>query len=165
VGVLEMNALTVFYSRTGTTRKVAESISKTLSCDLEEILDTKNRMGPLAYIASGREAREKKLAVIQPIKKDPQLYDIVLIGTPIWAGTVSTPVRTYISQNNEHFKRVAFFCTCGGASADKTFESMKDLCGKEPIASMMIQTKETKSEKYFQKIDEFLNTIKRTSEL
>jgi flavodoxin len=155
-----MSVLTVFYSRTGTTKNVAESISRALSCDIEEIIDTKNRTGPLAYIASGREARKKKLAVIQPVKKNPQLYDVVVIGTPIWAGTMATPVRTYISQNKEHFKKVAFFCTCGGTDADRTFEAMKDLCEKEMIASLAIRTKETKNEEHLQKIDAFVNTIK-----
>ncbi len=158
-----MKALTVFYSRTGTTRKVAESISKALSCDIEEILDTKNRTGPLAYISSGREARKEELAVIQPIKKDPSLYDVVLIGTPVWAGAMSTPIRTYITQNRERFKSVAFFCTCGGPGADKTLKSMKDLCGKQTVASVAIGSKETKSGEYQEKVDEFLTEIKRTS--
>ena len=160
-----MKALTVFYSRTGTTRKVAESISKALSCDIEEVLDTKNRTGPLAYINSGREARKKELAVIQPIKKDPSLYNVVLIGTPVWADTMSTPIRTYITQNRERFKSVAFFCTCGGPGAGKTLESMKDLCGKETVASVAIGSKETKSGEYLEKVDEFLAAVKRTSGL
>jgi flavodoxin len=159
-----MKVLTVFYSRTGTTRNVAESISKALSCDIEEIFDTKNRTGPLGFIASGREASQKKLAAIQHVKKDPGLYDIVLIGTPVWAGTMSTPIRTYISQNKEHFKRAAFFCTYSGTGADKTLEAMKDLCGKETAASIAITKKETKSEQCLQKIDKFVNTIKSTSE-
>jgi len=160
-----MNVLTVFYSRTGTTRKVAESISKAFSCEIEEILDTKNRRGALGYIASGRDASQKRLTVIHPAKKDPRLYDMVLIGTPVWAGTISTPVRTYISQNNEYFRKVAFFCTCSGAGADKTFDAMKDLCKKDPVASIAIRTKETKSEEYLQRIEEFLSTVKKTSEL
>ncbi len=160
-----MNLLTVFYSRTGTTRRVAESISKALSCDIEEILDTKNRAGPLRFITSGREARQKKLTVIQPVKKDPGLFDIVLIGTPVWAGTMSTPTRTYIAQNREHFKRVALFCTYGNTGADKTLEAMTDLSGKPTIASVAIKTRETRSEDYLQKIDKFVNTIKRTSQL
>jgi flavodoxin len=161
----EMNLLTVFYSRTGTTRKVAESISKVLSCDIEEVVDTKNRAGPLQYLASVREARQKKLTVIPSLKKDPSLYDIVLIGTPVWAGTMSTPIRTYISQNREHFKAAAFFCTSYGGGMDKTLEDMKELCGKPTVACLAIKAKETKSEEYLQKINDFANTIKRTSQL
>jgi flavodoxin len=149
---------------TGTTRKIADAISKVFSCDMEEILDTKNRKGPLGFLASGRDASQKKLTSIQPVKKDPGLYDVVLIGTPVWAGTVSTPIRTYIFQNRERFNRVAFFCTYGGRHANETFKAMSDLCGKEAVASVAITTKETKGEEYLQKINEFVNTIKRISD-
>ena len=104
-----MKPLVVFYSRTGTTKKVAESLKKLLKCDSEEILDVKSRKGPIGYLMSGREASMKKLARIKETKKNPSFYDIVLIGTPVWAGTMSTPVRTYISQNKVNFKKVAFF--------------------------------------------------------
>jgi flavodoxin len=155
-----MKALTVFYSRTGTTRNVAESISKALSCDIEEIFDTKNRAGPLGFIIAGRDASGKKLTVIQQTRMDPSVYDIVVIGTPVWAGTISAAIRTYISQNKEHFKKIAFFRTCGGMGADKTIEAMKDLCGKETVASLSITKKDMESEEYPKKIDEFVTTIK-----
>jgi len=158
-----MKALTVFYSRTGTTRKIAGSISKALSCDIEEIFDTKNRAGPLGFITAGRDASEKKLTVIQDTKMDPNMYDIVVIGTPVWAGTMSAAIRTYISQNKERFKRVAFFCTCGGTSAGKTIEAMKDLCGKETVASLTITKKDMESKEYQKKIDEFVTEIRGTT--
>ena len=158
-----MKALTIFYSRTGTTKRVAEALSKALSCDVEEILDTKNRSGPLGYIASGRDAMRKRLTEIHPVKSDPSHYDIVLIGTPVWAGTMSTPVRTYISQNREHFKRIAFFCTYGGTGADRTLKTMKELCGKEEVASVAITTKETRSKEYEEKINQFANAIRSST--
>ena len=162
----EMKALIVFYSRTGTTRKVAESISKALSCDLEEVFDTKNRAGPLSFITAGRDAAQKRLTVIRDPKMDPRVYDIIVIGTPVWAGTVSSPIRTYITQKREYFKRVAFFCTVGGTGTDKTLETMKDLCGKDPVASLWITTKQTKSEQYLKKTDEFVDKIRsETSKL
>jgi flavodoxin len=158
-----VKALAVFYSRTGTTRKVAESISKALSCDIEEIFDTKSRAGPLGFITAGRDASEKKLTVIQESKMDPSVYDIVVIGTPVWAGTMSAAIRTYVSQNRERFKRVAFFCTCGGMDADRTLEAMKDLCGKETVASLTITKKETEGEEYSEKIREFVTRIEGTT--
>jgi flavodoxin len=42
-----MKTLVVYYSRTGTTRKVAEAIAGILRCDIEEVVDTKKRSGIL----------------------------------------------------------------------------------------------------------------------
>jgi len=106
-----MKSLVVFYSRTGTTREVVEAISGLLQCDLEEVLDTKNRAGILGYLRSGSDAFLKRLAAIKETRTDPALYDIVIIGTPIWAYVMSSPIRTYLSRNKNRFKQVAFFCT------------------------------------------------------
>ena len=40
-----MKILVAYYSRTGTTRKVAETIAGILKCDIEEVLDKKSRFG------------------------------------------------------------------------------------------------------------------------
>ncbi|MDY6965570.1 MAG: hypothetical protein SVM80_06305 [Halobacteriota archaeon] len=40
-----MKSHLVYYSRTGTTKKVADAISDIINCDIEEIVDTKDRSG------------------------------------------------------------------------------------------------------------------------
>ncbi len=45
-----MNALVVHYSRTGTTKKVAEKLAFLLKCVSEEIHDTTNRKGKLGWL-------------------------------------------------------------------------------------------------------------------
>jgi len=82
--------LVVFYSRTGTTKKVAEAIATKLGCDIEEIIDTKSRRGLLGFLRSGLEATLKRLTTIEEIKNDPASYDVVIIGTLF--GTVRCPV-------------------------------------------------------------------------
>jgi hypothetical protein len=42
------------YSRTGNTRKIAEELANALGCDIEEIIDTKNGSGKLAYLVPKR---------------------------------------------------------------------------------------------------------------
>ena len=148
-----MNTLIVYYSRTGTTKKVGEMIARQLKADSEEILDTKSRLGPIGWLRSGKEAQNKALTEIKPAKKDPSKYDLVVIGTPVWAWTVSSPVRTYLSKYK--FKRVAFFCTCGGQSG-KAFVEMEHVTGKKPIATLLIDEKEIKDASYLKKVKEFV---------
>lgn len=151
-----MKILVAYYSRTGTTKKVAESISKLLKCDCEEILDVKSRAGPIGYIKSGKEATLKKLALIKPTKKDPKKYDLVIIGTPVWAFTMSSPIRTYISGNKDFFKKLAFFCTMGGSGDTGTFKDMETLCNKKPIQIMSLKTKEVLDKKHLSSVKEFV---------
>ena len=55
-----MKTLVVLYSRTGTTKKVGEEIAAALKADVEEIIDTKKRSGPIGYVQAGRDAMKKK---------------------------------------------------------------------------------------------------------
>jgi len=50
--------LVVFYSRTGTTKKVGEALVDLLQCDNEELIDTKKRTGPLGAYSLGETQLE-----------------------------------------------------------------------------------------------------------
>ena len=65
-----MKALVVYYSRTGHTKKVGDELVKALPCDVEEIVDTANRSGPVGWLKSGRQAGAE-LTKLKPVKKDP----------------------------------------------------------------------------------------------
>ncbi|MFH1294805.1 MAG: flavodoxin family protein [Candidatus Aenigmatarchaeota archaeon] len=125
-----MKTLVVYHSRTGNTRKVAERIARALKADLDEIVDKSPKKGMFML---GMSAFFNMKASIET-KKDSSSYDLVVIGTPVWAGRVCPPVKTYISKNT--FKRVAFFCTCDG-DPGKVFEQMTSLVG-HPLATVEI---------------------------
>ena len=155
-----MTNLVVFYSRSGKTKKIGTLISEQLKCENEEILDTKKRSGIFGYLKSGRDAMRKKLTVLQEIKKNPASYDLIIIGTPILGANMSTPIRTYITEHKEKFKKVAFFCTEGSSGGQKCFKNMTELCGKEPIATLEIKGKEIKTDIYSERIKLFIEQIK-----
>jgi len=151
-----MKCLLVFYSRTGRTKKIAELISTEMNCEYEEILDTKKRNGfIIGFIKSGFAATREKLTIIKTIQKDPKLYDIVILGTPIWNKRMTPAIRTYITENKNRFKSVAFFCTMGGKGGLETFESMTELCEKTPVSTLEITKKEIKNELHPDKIKNF----------
>ncbi len=151
-----MKCLLVFYSRTGTTKKIAESISTEMNCEYEEIIDTKKRKGRfIGFVKSGFAATREKLTVIKEMQKDPKLYEAVILGTPIWNKRMTPAIRTYITENKERFKSVAFFCTMGGKGGPETFESMAKLCEKTPVSTLAITKKEIKSELHRDEIKNF----------
>jgi flavodoxin len=124
-----MKCLVVYYSRTGKTRFVAETIASQLGADLEEIVDQKKRSGSLGWIMAGKDASRKSLTEIDAAKNSPANYDLIVIGTPIWAWSPSPAVRTYIKQNSLSGKTVALFYTSDGdirQAAQKTKELLQD---------------------------------------
>jgi flavodoxin len=155
-----MNAIVVYYSRTGNTKKAAEAIAKALSCDTEELVDTQKRSGIGGWLRSGRQAMKEELTTLEPIKKDPSKYDLVIIGTPIWASKMSVPTLTFINQNKASFKDVAFFYTSGGKDNEpKVFPVMETACGKKPKATLGLMTKEVKKDLFMEKVQAFSKSL------
>lgn len=151
--------LVVYYSRTGITKKIAQEISEFLSCDIEQIIDEKDRSGIKGFMAGGRDSMKRELTQIKPTEKDPADYDIVIIGTPVWAANMTPAVRTYITQNKEKIKNVAFFCTTGGTGIEKTFIEMEVLIRKKPVATFAATSNQVKKNTY-QGLKEFIEKIK-----
>ena len=154
------NILVVYYSRTGSTRKVAEYITKQLGADMEAIIDMKKRSGVGGFVLGGRDALGRKETKISEIKIDPSNYELVIIGSPIWAGNMPPAIRTYLNKYKANINSVAFFATSGGLSQVKIFEEVKSLLGKELISLMRICTKELKDDSVFNaKLSSFIKSI------
>jgi flavodoxin len=155
-----MRQLVVYYSRTGTTRKIAEAIAEVLKCDVEEIRDLKNRAGILGWLSSGMDATLKRLTRIEKPVKPPELFDVTVIGTPVWNSTVSTPVRTYIVEYRDRFRQVAFFCTQYGSESD-ALKEMGTLCGRKPVATLMLRKRQVETGEYIDAVRQFCAQITR----
>ncbi len=153
--------LVVYYSRSGTTRKVAQALAMALQCDSEEIVETRSRNGMLGYLRSVIEARRKVPARIASSARDPSTYDLIVVGTPVWAWSVSSPVRAYMIANKAKFPALAFFCTLGGAGSDKAFAQMQDLAGKSAVASLAVTARDLASGADRARLSAFVESLRQ----
>ncbi len=151
--------LVVYYSLSGNTQKVAEAIASACDADIEVIADVKSRSGALGYLRSIREALTKRLVDIQPVNKDPSQYDLLILGTPVWAGNISSPLRSYIEQQKNKFNQVAFFCTQGSSGADKVLQKMTELSAKEPAATLVLNDREIQKQAYDESLQKFVSLL------
>jgi flavodoxin len=151
--------LVVYYSRTGNTRKVGAAIAEALGADVEEIVDKKDRSGALGFVTGARDAMLKALTEIGEPQNDPAAYDLVIIGTPVWAWTMCPAVRAYLVRVKDKLRGVAFFSTAGSTGLKGTFEDMAKLCGKEPAATLGIKEKELRGEEWRGKVREFAGKV------
>ena len=157
-----MKSLVTYYSRTGTTKAVGEAIARKLGADCEEIIDLKKRTGlrPIRFLIAGREAMGRKLTNIK-FDRSPDDYDLIIVGTPIWAGNITPAVRTYLGSQRLEGKRVAFFCT-DGDGCEKAFEDMKKLVPKAIVCgSLGIPEKEVKTSAHLEKVKTFVASLRK----
>jgi flavodoxin len=155
----DSRTLVVFYSRSGTTRRIAEALSAALKCDLEEITEPKPRTGFLGYIRSLLEAGRTRPSAITPQKHDVSSYDLVVVGTPVWAWSVSSPVRAYLMATASQLPEVAFFCTLGASGSESAFAQMTAVAGKKPRAVCAITQREALSGSHVERLSAFAKTL------
>ncbi len=153
-----MKTLVIYYSRTGNTRLVAQEIVTTLRTDIEELSEYTNRLGLIGWLKSGRDAFMKRKTRLKPLKKNPGEYDLLIIGTPIWAGNMSPAIRTYISDNNLSDKKIALFCTADGNNG-KGIKSIKEMLDDSNIISELTVLKTDMKETYKEKVIEWAGTL------
>jgi len=110
----------VYYSRTGNTRQVAKTLEekfkeKKTEVDLIEIEHVK-RPG---FFTAGRAATRQEELPIKNTDFDMEKYDIIIAGSPTWAGKPSSFITSFIKKAvNIKGKKVAIFGT-GMSPIDK----------------------------------------------
>ncbi len=78
------------------------------------------------------ECYGKKLRAIKPIEGlDLAKYDVVLVGTPDWWGTMAPPVRTWVTRNKDALKgkTVCIFQTHGGGGMERVGKEFAEVVG------------------------------------
>lgn len=152
-----MKTLIVYYSRTNTTRQIAEKIQKKLNCDIEEIKDNNEYKGTIGFLKGGFRATTGRGGKMAEISKNPADYDLVIIGTPVWSSNMATPIFTYIEKYHQDINNIACFCTCKGGGYDKALDKMGKVARKEPVSTMYLTSKDVENPD--EKINNFINNI------
>jgi flavodoxin len=130
--------LVVYHSRTGTTRRVAQALAERLDADLDEIRIVQPMQGALGYGFCALEAIAGLTPALRPTRKDPAQYALVVIGTPIWFWSLSSPIRSWLARHPMSNASTAFFCTMGGSGAGRVFSTMARLAGVKPVATLAL---------------------------
>lgn len=142
-----MKSLVVYYSRTSITKKLAEDIAGKLNCDIEEIIPKVNYQGKIGYARGGKDAMMEKIINLEDLKFNPNDYDVVYLGAPVWAGKAANPLISYLKQNEGKFKNVKFFATAGSSGFESAFGQMEKYSIK-PLKTLALTTKEVKKNNY-----------------
>lgn len=154
-----MKILIIYYSRTGTTRKVAELLATKLGAEIEELKDTVDRSGAMGYLMAGKDASLKKLTKLEPLKHNLAEFELVIIGTPIWSWNLSVPVRTFLEEQKNKISKAAFFCTMGGSGDTRAKKDLEKIIGKGVITDLSLTTKEVVQNQHEEKVAEFVDRL------
>ncbi|TFG21883.1 MAG: flavodoxin [Promethearchaeota archaeon] len=136
---LEQKILVIYYSLTGNTKLIAETIQNAIGADIQEIKPVKE-LDPESgtrFMWGGMQATMKKKPKLEAFDKDPSDYDLIFIGTPVWAWQASPPIRSLSKMYDFSDKKVALWCCCSGKGI-KAMERIKKLYRKANVVGEKI---------------------------
>ena len=120
----------IYFSATGNTKEVAESIKDITGGELIEIVPLKEyTSADLNYNDNNtRATKEQNDPSSRPeIKNTINVdYDVIYLGYPIWWGDVPHIILTFLDINNMNGKTVIPFCTSGSSSIENSLKTLKN---------------------------------------
>ncbi len=126
----------IYYSLDGHTHLVATKMSEQLGCPairLHLVKEFSVTNTFLKYFWAGKSSVFHGKPALMDTDLDPDAYDTLVIATPVWAGNLSSPVRSFLSSHSFHGKRVFLVATNSGGSFERCFATMRMLL---PAASV-----------------------------
>ena len=126
--------LVAYFSASGVTAKVAETLSEAIGADLYEIepavpytkkdlnwMDNKSR----STVEMNDPASRPAIAGMRDNMKD---YDTVFVGFPIWWYVAPHIINTFLESYDLTGKTIVPFATSGGSDMGKTNEKLMPSC-------------------------------------
>lgn len=122
--------LVAYFSTGGVTKKVAEKVAGIAGADLFEIepqehytrddLNWMNKQSRSSIEMNNSDSRPE----IGNMVENMVIYDLVIIGFPIWWYTAPTIIKSFLESYDFSNKKIALFATSGGSGFGNT---VKDL--------------------------------------
>ena len=121
----------IYFSATGTTKKVAGYIKNATSGDLIEIVPKeKYTDSDLNYgndnSRANKEQNDSKARPEILNNIDTNSYDVIYLGYPIWWGDVPKIILTFLDNHNLNSKTVIPFCTSGSTGIGGSLNTLKN---------------------------------------
>lgn len=134
--------LVACHSRTGYTRSIGERLARRLGADFMTIDFLRPRVGTWGYLRCAWDAWRDVEADMAAPARNPRDYDLLVLGTPVWAGHASSPARTFARRFGIDAERVALFCTMGGSGAARALAELQQDLHHTPLATLAMTDRE-----------------------
>ena len=127
--------LVAYFSHTGTTEGVAQTIAQLTGADLAEIQRAEEYED--LYEEAEKEIQDGEHPEITVSVDDISSYDTIFVGYPIWWKEAPAMIVTFLAENNFAGKTIIPFCTSSSDSIDNSLHIFNELCPDAQIAEAL----------------------------
>lgn len=128
------HVLVAYYSRTGTTEVVARALAHRLGAELDRIETPTSYAGTMGF---AKAIWHSLRGASPPIRRrfDPARFRVLVLCSPVWAGKLPGPMRTYMRQAGKVQRMYGVAVSGAGGLQDRFFREMERLGGQDGIPS------------------------------
>lgn len=154
-----MKSIVIYFSKSGNVKRIATEIAELIKADLKEIISLEKTDGIFGFVKCGFQAVLKKEARIGIVIDDLDRYDLVVICGPVWAGQMSSPVRTFLNKFSSKINNPAFVILHGDEKNKylNVIKEMSSILSSKQIAYLSLAEK--KNGNYSETILDFAKEI------
>lgn len=127
--------LIVYFSWSGNTRVVANTIRELTGYDIVEIeveepySSVYNEVTVRARQELDNDIRPALVTRVENIDE----YGTLIVGTPIWSSRLAPPVKSFLTMYDLAGKKIAPFCTHGGSGTAQSVNNIRSVCPDSEI--------------------------------
>ncbi|MDH7510632.1 MAG: flavodoxin [Methanolinea sp.] len=139
----------IYHSYSGITRKLVKKVQADCGGDVVEVVPRQRYNTLTAYTLGCMRARNGECDPIDPEVIDVSGYDLIVIGTPVWAFRATPAANAAIAAlRGAEGKKAIVFATCGGSPGETIPRIREALAGKgtRVIGEMVFAKKDTEDE-------------------
>lgn len=123
-----MKTAIIYYSLEGNMEYIAKKIAKDNIVDMIKLVPSKEYpTGKFSkYFWGGKSVTFGEKPKLLNDKIILEQYDTLIIGTPIWSGTFTPPLNTFLHDYKIYGKKIILVATHAGGDPSRCFTKMKE---------------------------------------
>ena len=152
--------LVVFYSHTGTGRRLARALCMQQDWPIGEVTDRHPRIGMWGSLRCVLDSLFHRRPAIDYHGPRPDGVGTVVLVAPIWAGRLAGPMRSFVASRHDTLPRVALISVMGGHGASDAAGEVGRLLCRDPPMHAAVTTLEVNQGTALARLRAFTDALK-----
>ena len=134
--------LVIFYSYTGTARRLAQLLCAQQGWAMAEVLERRPRTGARGTWRCVLDSVFRRRPAFRYQGPIPDGFDVVVLIAPIWVSRLAGPMRSFVHDRRTMLPDVAVLSVMGSRGAPAAVAEVARLTGRAPLLSGAFTTRE-----------------------
>lgn len=127
--------LVVFYTYTGTCRKLARLLCEQMGWPSGEVVEVRPRAASRGTLLCVAESLLHRRPAIRYQGPDPKDFDIVVLVSPVWVYGIASPMRSFLAERRDDLRHVAVVSAMDSRGGTGAAAQIGQLLGREPLVA------------------------------